>query len=58
MLMGMFNTIGRVKSAKVMVDIKTGKSRGFGFVKFENSRDGIILFAFFTKHILSSDSSL
>jgi cold-inducible RNA-binding protein len=35
-LRALFETIGKVVSAKVIMDKYTGKSRGFGFVEMEN----------------------
>ncbi len=34
-----FGNYGTVKSAKVITDRETQRSRGFGFVEFENSED-------------------
>lgn len=34
-----FATIGAVASAKVITDRETGRSRGFGFVEYENDAD-------------------
>ncbi|CAG0906145.1 unnamed protein product, partial [Cyprideis torosa] len=38
-LMSMFSTIGPVKEAKVMMDMKTGYSYGFGFVDYHRTED-------------------
>lgn len=38
-LEGIFNTIGRVRSAKVIMDRDSGKSRGFGFVEMSSDED-------------------
>ncbi len=35
-----FGEFGQVDSAKVIVDKKTGKSRGFGFVEMPNDEEG------------------
>ncbi len=35
-----FEQFGSVTEAKVITDRDTGRSRGFGFVTFENPRDG------------------
>lgn len=37
----MFSTFGNIESAKVMVDLSTGLSRGFGFVKFSDIESGM-----------------
>lgn len=34
-----FSQIGKVASANVITDRETGRSRGFGFVEFENDKD-------------------
>lgn len=34
-----FATVGTVASAKVVTDRETGRSRGFGFVEFENDAE-------------------
>lgn len=34
-----FATVGTVASAKVITDRETGRSRGFGFVEFENDAE-------------------
>lgn len=34
-----FETIGPVSSARVITDRESGKSKGFGFVEFENEAD-------------------
>jgi RNA recognition motif-containing protein len=38
-LKAFFETVGPVASARVMTDRNTHKSRGFGFVQFENPED-------------------
>ena len=39
-----FSTFGRVVDATVMVDRETGRSKGFGFVTFEdNSPEGMLV---------------
>lgn len=35
----LFTEVGTVASAKVIFDRETGRSRGFGFVEFENDAD-------------------
>ena len=35
-----FAQFGTVKSAKVITDRETGRSRGFGFVEYENDDEG------------------
>lgn len=35
-----FGTVGTVASAKVITDRESGRSRGFGFVEFENDDEG------------------
>ncbi len=35
-----FSAFGEVKSAKVITDRETGRSRGFGFIEFDNAEDG------------------
>jgi cold-inducible RNA-binding protein len=35
-----FATVGTVASAKVITDRESGRSRGFGFVEFENDDEG------------------
>jgi RNA recognition motif-containing protein len=35
-----FEACGKVNSAKIVIDRMTNKSRGFGFVEFENDEDG------------------
>lgn len=42
-LKNMFSTFGNIISCKVMIDFNSGKSRGFGFVKFETPAQGISL---------------
>lgn len=37
-----FETIGPVASAKVVTDQMTGKSKGFGFVEYENPEDALV----------------
>lgn len=34
-----FETVGKVVSARVVFDRQTGRSKGFGFVEFENEAD-------------------
>jgi len=41
-LRSMFSTFGKILTCKVMVDFNTGKSRGFGFVKFETEAQGAV----------------
>lgn len=36
----LFGAHGKVASAKVIVDRDTGRSKGFGFVEFENEEEG------------------
>lgn len=36
----LFSTYGSVASAKVITDRETGRSKGFGFVEFENQDEG------------------
>lgn len=38
-LNGAFNQFGEIVEAKVITDRETGRSRGFGFVTFENPND-------------------
>lgn len=40
-LQKMFQTFGPIESAKVMLDLSTGLSRGFGFVKFADIASGM-----------------
>lgn len=35
-----FSQVGTVASAKVITDRESGRSRGFGFVEFENDDEG------------------
>ncbi len=39
----MFAQFGAIESSKVMMDFQTGLSRGFGFIKFKNPKDGKII---------------
>ena len=39
-LQAAFAEFGTVASAKVITDRETGRSRGFGFVEFENDAEG------------------
>ena len=39
-LLAAFGEFGTVTEAKVIMDRETGRSRGFGFVTFENNADG------------------
>ncbi|KAI4136279.1 MAG: hypothetical protein LQ341_005727 [Variospora aurantia] len=36
-----FESFGEIKSARIMTDRETGRSRGFGYVEFVNAADGI-----------------
>jgi len=38
-LKNLFESFGDIASARVITDRETGKSRGFGFVEFENAED-------------------
>jgi cold-inducible RNA-binding protein len=38
-LESLFSTVGKVLSAKVIMDRDTGRSKGFGFVEMENNSD-------------------
>ncbi|MCC6954534.1 MAG: RNA-binding protein [Deltaproteobacteria bacterium] len=38
-LLNTFSTFGQVKSAKVITDMGTGRSKGFGFVEMEQAAD-------------------
>lgn len=38
-LRALFEQFGAVRSAKVIIDHETGKSRGFGFVEMENETE-------------------
>lgn len=38
-LKAFFETVGPVKSARVITDRDSGRSKGFGFVEFENEDD-------------------
>ncbi|HOJ37540.1 MAG TPA: RNA-binding protein [Ignavibacteriales bacterium] len=38
-LAGLFSQFGEVKSARVITDKETGRSRGFGFVEMENETE-------------------
>ena len=35
----LFSTVGTVISVRIIVDLRTGRSRGFGFVSYNNPRD-------------------
>ena len=37
--MAAFNAFGNVSSASVVMDRETGRSRGFGFVEFDNDAE-------------------
>jgi RNA recognition motif-containing protein len=39
-LQQLFSEAGNVASAKIVIDKMSGKSKGFGFVEFENGDDG------------------
>lgn len=38
-LLGEFSKFGAVKSAKVITDMNSGRSKGFGFVEMDSSAD-------------------
>lgn len=40
-LQGLFETFGAVKSAQVLSDRETGRSRGFGFVEMDNDGEAL-----------------
>lgn len=37
----LFKPFGKMKSCTLVLDSKTGKSKGFGFVEMENGRDAV-----------------
>lgn len=39
-LMNHFSSVGTVTSARVVMDKMTGRSKGFGFVEYENDAEG------------------
>ena len=39
-LQEVFTPFGKVTSAKIIMDKRTGRSKGYGFVEMENDRDG------------------
>jgi len=41
-LRSMFCNFGTIVSCKVMVDFNTGRTRGFGFVKFSSPSEGLL----------------
>lgn len=41
----LFDTYGKVTSAKVILDRETGRSRGFGFVEMENKEEALTAIA-------------
>jgi RNA recognition motif-containing protein len=40
-LEALFKPFGKIKSCTLVLDAKTGKSKGFGFVEMENGREAI-----------------
>ncbi len=38
-LINLFSTIGEVESAKIITDIRTGQSKGFGFIEMSSEED-------------------
>ena len=43
----MFTAYGEIESCKVMLDLTTGQSRCFGFVKFKTTQEGLLTSFFF-----------
>ncbi len=39
-LQAAFSPYGKVTTAKIIMDKRTGRSKGYGFVEMENDRDG------------------
>ena len=39
-LQAVFAPFGKVTSAKIIIDKRTNRSKGYGFVEMENDRDG------------------
>jgi RNA recognition motif-containing protein len=39
-LQSVFSPYGKVNTSKIIIDKRTGRSKGYGFVEMENDRDG------------------